>query len=134
VELSRAIDAVPVLERPRIDRDAASLSGSRCPECGAVSWPARAVCHRCGAAGLEVIAISQVGSLISFTRCWVPRPGLEPPFTIGQVKFPEGVTVFGHVRGLPEGVRVPTPVRVVLAADEDTVPAFWFAPEGGADV
>jgi uncharacterized protein len=133
VELRHALDAVPVLERPRIDRDAASLSGSRCPECSAVSWPARAVCHRCGAAGLEVIAISQVGSLISFTRCWVPRPGLEPPFVIGQVRFPEGVIVFGHVRGLPDDVRVPTPVRVVLAEREDTVPAFWFAHEGDGD-
>jgi uncharacterized OB-fold protein len=133
VSLAAALEASPTAERAKVDREAGALVGSRCRNCATVSFPARAVCHRCGAAGLEVIAISQVGSLISFTRCWVPRPGLEPPFTIGQVKFPEGVTVFGHVRGLPEGVRVPTPVRVVLAEGEDAVPAFWFAHGGGAD-
>lgn len=130
MELTAALDAPPVGARPRTDPATGTLCGSRCPECDAVSWPSRAVCHRCGAAGLETVAIAEKGTLVSHTRCWVPRPGLEPPFVIGQVSFPGEVTVFGHVRGLPDGATVPLPVRVVLADDPARVPAFWFEYDG----
>jgi uncharacterized OB-fold protein len=126
MELIAALDAPRVAERPRTDLAAGTLCGSRCPDCGTVSWPSRAVCHRCGSAGLETVAIDGPGTLVSHTRCWVPRPGLEPPFVIGQVRFPDEVIVFGHVRGLPDDAPVPLPVRVVLADDPATVPAFWF--------
>jgi uncharacterized protein len=125
MELSNALDAAPSQERERIDHASGRLVGSRCPECRAVSWPGRAVCHRCGAAGLQRVELASAGVLLSHTRCWVPRPGLEPPFVLGQVRFPEGVTVFGHIRGLPDSAPSGTEVRVVVA-EEDSLPAFWF--------
>jgi uncharacterized OB-fold protein len=69
------------------------------------------------------------GTLLTFTTVWVPRPGLEPPYTIGQVKLDDGPLVFGHVRGLSSNTRVPSPVRVAISADEQAVPPFWFEAE-----
>jgi len=130
MDLIAALDASPYADRPRLDQASGRLIGSRCPDCSALSWPSRAVCHRCGAAGLEATSLSAEGTLVSHTRCWVPRPGLEPPFVLGQVRLDDGVSVFGHVRGLRdaeagEHVRVKT-----VAADEKAVPAFWFAVVG----
>lgn len=128
MELSRAADAPSTLERHRMDRDTGTLLGSRCNQCGASSWPARAICHRCGSPDVEGSVLSREGSLITYTTVWVPRPGLEPPYALGQIDLPEGVRVIAHVREVPDDARVPLPVHVVMAADADTVPPFWFEP------
>jgi len=128
VDLTPALEATPTGERPRVDRAERRLVGSRCEDCRAVSWPMRAVCHGCGSADCVEVGLAREGSLLTFTTVWVPRPGLEPPYVLGQVKLPEGVRVFAHARGLTADHRVPLPVRLVLAEDEDAVPPFWFEP------
>jgi uncharacterized OB-fold protein len=69
------------------------------------------------------------GNLVTYTTVWVARPGIEPPYTIGQVKLDDGPLVFGHIRGLVDGMTVPSPVRLVVADDTASVPPFWFEPE-----
>lgn len=128
MDLSRAADAPSTLERPRIDPDTGTLLGSRCNTCGTSSWPARAVCHHCGSADVDGAALSREGSLITYTTVWVPRPGVEPPYALGQIDLPEGVRVVAHVREVPEGAMVPLPVHIVMAADADAIPPFWFQP------
>jgi uncharacterized protein len=71
------------------------------------------------------------GSLLTYTTVWVARAGMEPPYSLGQVKLDDGPLVFGHLRGLTEDARVPLPVRLAVAADAQTVPPFWFEPEEG---
>ena len=45
--LGAAVADVPgTAARGRLDREGGRLLGSRCPRCDAVSWPARALCHR----------------------------------------------------------------------------------------
>ncbi len=78
---------------------------------------------------MEQTAFSGSGQLLTYTTVWVPRPGLEPPYTLGQVKLGDGPVVFGHVRRLPDEARVPVAVRLVTAADPEAVPMFWFEPE-----
>lgn len=129
--LEPALKAKPTGERERVDRAAGLLVGSRCPDCGTYSWPARAVCHRCGEAGAEPATLAARGTLITHATVWVPRPPLEPPFTLGQVELPEGVVVFGHIHGLEGGDRVPLPVELRLAPGADDVPPFWFEPVRG---
>jgi uncharacterized OB-fold protein len=113
--------------RPRLDRAAGRLVGSRCTRCGTRSWPARAICSACGADGLGLEPLPATGALLSYTTVWVPRRGIAPPYVLGQVDLGDGATVFAHVRGLPEAATVPLAVRVVLAADGE-VPSFWFRP------
>lgn len=127
MELNPALDWAPTAERPRTDRLGQSLVGSRCSACEATSWPARAICQQCGQAATETAHFGPAGTLISFTTVWVPRPGLEVPYTLGQVVVKDGPAVFGHVRGLPGDAR--TPLNVTLhVADDDVVPPFWFEP------
>jgi uncharacterized OB-fold protein len=128
VSLAAALEASSTAERERVDRDAGALVGSRCRSCATVSFPARAVCHRCGAAEMEPALLSARGALITHTTVHIPRPGVEAPFTLGQVELSEGVLVFGHVRGLAADDRVPLAVEMRLAPDDGSVPPYWFEP------
>ncbi len=115
-------------DRRRIDRERVCLIGSRCSQCDMTSWPQRAVCPRCGTAPMLEAAFSSTGTLLSYTTVWVPRSGIEPPYTLGQVHVKDGSLVFTHVRGLQDGVSVPLPVRMFVAEDPAAVPPFWFEP------
>jgi uncharacterized OB-fold protein len=128
VALTRAEAADGTGARPRLDRQAGVLVGSRCADCGTRSWPARAVCSNCGSDGLTIEPLPHTASLLSYTTVWVPRPSLTVPYVLGQVEFGDGASVFAHVRELPEDARVPLPVSVVLSPDPDQTPSFWFEP------
>jgi uncharacterized OB-fold protein len=131
MELRAALEMPLTGERPRLDHGLQCLVGSRCGNCGALSWPARAVCNRCGSAAIEQARLARSGALLTYTQVWVQRPGLEPPYTLGQVQLDDGPLVFTHVRGLAEGSRVPLPVEVVVG-EEGAVPAFWVEPASPA--
>jgi uncharacterized OB-fold protein len=128
VELTSALDFPGSASRPRYDAAGGRLVGSRCSNCGAVSWPSRAVCYRCGQPLMTECAFAQTGSLLTFTTVWVARPGIEPPSVLGQIKLDDGPLVFGQVRGLASGAHVPLVVRIVIAR-EGVFPPFWFEPE-----
>ncbi len=127
MELRDSLLDVGTYDRPRVSREDGCLVGSRCRACGAASWPSRAVCHRCGSPSTHETLLGPDGTLTSYTVVWVPRPGIEAPYTIGEVAVSGGVTVFAHVHGLPDGATVPLPGRIVVAAEE-RVPPFWFEP------
>jgi uncharacterized protein len=130
MDLKAAERAEPSRARARVDVEAegGTLVASRCADCGATSWPSRAICSACGSPLVDAVRLPRTGSLTSFTRVWVPRGDLPVPYVLGQVAFGAGATVFAHVRGLDEAATVPAPVRVVLSDDPDAVPRFWFEP------
>ncbi|HKP17913.1 MAG TPA: zinc ribbon domain-containing protein [Gaiellaceae bacterium] len=132
MELTGA-EILGTLQRPRMDRERGCLVGSRCRECGIPSWPGRAYCFSCGSSDVEEAAFSTGGLLGTFTTVWVERPGLEAPYTLGQVTLADGVSLYAHVRGLAEDARVPLPVHLVLADGDDAFPAFWFEPDGAGE-
>jgi uncharacterized protein len=127
--LTEALHVPSSGSRSRFDPATGRLIGSVCRPCGAVSWPGRAVCHQCGAAPMEEKAFAPSGSLLTYTTVWVGRPGLEPPYTLGQVKLDDGPLVFAHVRGLNEDDVVPLPVWLVVSHEERALPPFWFDAE-----
>lgn len=129
--LTPALDFPATADRCRFDFDRQCLIGSRCADCGTVSWPSRAICHRCGEPRMQETVFSRAGSLSTYTTVHVPREGLEVPYTLGQVKLDDGPMVFGHVRGLAAGVAVPVRVGLRLASDNAMFPPFWFEPEEG---
>lgn len=128
--LSGALEAPSSMSRARIDRDAGRLSGTRCRDCGAVSWPGRPVCPRCGGADAEELLLSDRGTLVTFSTVWVPRPGLPTPYVVGQVDLADGVRVFAHGEGDFRHAQVPCPVRLVVSPDPDAVPPFRFELDG----
>lgn len=127
MELSK-LDIANTTARPRYDREAGALVGSRCERCLATSWPGRAVCHRCGYAPTSITSFARTGTMLSYTTVWVARPGVTPPFTLAQVKLDDGPIIVGHARELPEGTRVPLHVVLVLGKDPEMTPLFWFEP------
>lgn len=128
MRLSRALEATNFPARRRFDKDAATLIGSSCGECGTRSWPGRAVCSHCGSDHIAEYVLPRVGTLTAYTTVWVPRTGLSNPYVLGQVDFGMGATVFGHLRGLEPDVVTPSPVGVVFSGDVAAVPRFWFEP------
>jgi uncharacterized OB-fold protein len=132
MELTPALDATGTQLRLRVDRTAGRLVGTTCNTCGTSSWPGRAICFHCGSADCAEVTFSPEGQLTTHTTVWVPRPGLEPPYTLAQVDLPEGIRVFAHARDLEAGQPVPFPVRLVIAPEEGAVPPFWFVPSESA--
>lgn len=126
--MAALVSDIPFADRQRVDRSTGRLVGSRCEACGAASWPARAVCERCGSAHVVVAEMSTTGKLVTFTTVHVSRAGLPAPYVLGQVDLPDGVRIVAHGRGFTEAHRVPMPVRLVLADAEDAVPPFYFEP------
>jgi uncharacterized OB-fold protein len=72
-----------------------------------------------------------VGDLITYTTVHVARPGLEVPYTLGQVSLPDGPLVFGQVRGMSGEPALPLRVRLALSSDPAVPgPWYWFEPTG----
>lgn len=126
--LEDALARTPTAERARVDEGAGALVGTRCRACGATAWPGRAVCHRCGSTELDDQAFTGTASLLSWTQVHVPRPGLEVPYVLGQVRLHEGPIVFGRIVGLDESVSLPSPVEARVGTDPDGRPVYWFEP------
>lgn len=127
--LDAALERAPTGERPRFDFEAGALVGGTCSVCGTSAWPARAVCHRCGSARVEERAFTGTARLQSYTEVRVARPGLEPPYALGQVLLHDGPVVFGRVVGLVEPVDLPCSVVTRVGHSPDGVPVYWFEPE-----
>jgi uncharacterized protein len=105
-----------------------TLIGSRCERCGAASFPARAVCHRCGTAAPAEEAFAPTGTLITYTTVHVERPGMPVPYTLGQIAIEgSGPLVFGQVRVPDDELVAGLAVRVVVGGAGE-VPRYWFVP------
>jgi len=129
VDLTAALEASLTGGRRRVDRLAGGLVGGRCLQCSATAWPRRAVCHRCGSAEVAETTFAAVGELITYTTVHVPRPGLEAPYTLGQISLPDGPLVFGQVRGLSGDPALPLRVRLTLSSNASVPgPWYWFEP------
>jgi uncharacterized protein len=127
MELSQALEQPNAPERRRFSREDRVLIGSRCTSCGQLSWPGRAICQRCRSSNVVPASLATAGRLLTYSTVWVPRPGLEAPYVLGQVGLDDGVRLFVHIRQMPEPTAGAT-VQLVFAQDERAVPPFWFEP------
>jgi uncharacterized OB-fold protein len=75
---------------------------------------------------MEETRFENCGTLITFTTVWVPRPGLPSPYVLGQVDLDDGVRLFARGEGDLKDLRVPARVRLVVTADPEATPLFWF--------
>lgn len=79
---------------PRYWREVPSrfrLEGSRCKSCGAVTYPSRRICRKCGKTELETMNLSPTGRVVTSTVIHVSPTDLqmEAPYAMAIVETPE---------------------------------------------
>jgi uncharacterized OB-fold protein len=92
------------------------LIGEMCTECGAVLFPRRAVCPRCGCRDLEECKLRETGSVVTWT---VIRNAPEDymkytPYVVALVELDDGVRVLTQVVDVEPG-EMKTGMRVEAA-------------------
>ena len=106
------------------------LRVQRCTGCGALRFPARALCSDCLSGASEWVAVSGRGEIYSFNVMHqVYHPGFagEVPYVVVLVKLAEGPKMISNIVGIDaRAVRIGMPVRVVFEplSDEVTLPKF----------
>jgi uncharacterized OB-fold protein len=100
----------------------ARLIGSRCHQCGEVTFPVNSFCPQCCTETTEPIPLSPRGVLYSFTiqRFKPPPPyrGPEPfaPFGVGMIELPEGLRITALVQESdPSRLRVGMEMELIIA-------------------
>lgn len=126
--------------------DGAHLLGSKCAECGEVTFPASSFCPQCCRETTQKIALSRRGYLYSFTvqRFKPPPPfkGPEPfePYGVGMIELPEGLRVTSVLEESdPDKLKVGMEMELVITkffedeAGRDVV-AYKFKPIGTSEI
>ncbi|MBW2057405.1 MAG: Zn-ribbon domain-containing OB-fold protein [Deltaproteobacteria bacterium] len=75
------------------------VSGSRCRQCGTTYFPPRADCCACMSSEMDWFDVVGEGKLVSYSTLSYAPTGFERdlPYTIGLVRFPGEVQVFGRL-------------------------------------
>ena len=106
------------------------LRVQRCRGCGALRFPARALCSNCLSSDAEWVPVSGRGEIYSFNvmhQVYHPGFAAEVPYAVVLVKLEEGPKMVSNVVGIDaHAVRIGMPVRVVFEplSDEITLPKF----------
>lgn len=69
------------------------LEGQRCSGCGALQFPPRLACRKCGRAALEPHRFSGRGEVFSHAEVAQPPSGFEAPYVVALVRLEEGLLV-----------------------------------------
>lgn len=113
------------------------LIGSLCPSCGALDFPERIRCARCGAGSLENHRYSGLGEVITFSLVFEAPRGFadQVPYLAALVRLEEGPMIATMLTDVdPEDVAVGMAVQMVtrrISADGETGPIMYgykFAP------
>ena len=108
------------------DGRSATLISASCPECGAVMFPRRPTCARCGSPTRET-QLPTTGVVRTYCRIPFPLPGAEPPVTLVRVELSPQVIVQGVMDGAVEiGDRVEVVARPIPDGTQ-TCTGFGFA-------
>lgn len=104
----------------------------RCRACGALRFPARALCSECLSIEAEWTPVSGHGEIYSFNVMHqVYHPGFagEVPYAVVLVKLVEGPKLISNLVGVaPSDIRIGMPVRVVFEALNEEITLPKFAP------
>jgi uncharacterized OB-fold protein len=91
------------------------LEAGKCAGCGKVVYPARRVCPDCGHDGLDTIALSRKGRIVTSTVIHVSPTEfqMEAPYPMALVETPEGARFMVQVADCkPDEVSPGTEVRL----------------------
>jgi uncharacterized OB-fold protein len=129
----RPIPAVTAEMRPFYDAARrGELVVQRCRGCGALRFPARALCSECLAIDAEWTPVSGRGEVYSFNvmhQVYHPGFAAAVPYAVVLVKLAEGPKLISNLVGIaPADIRIGMPVRVIFEALNDDITLPKFAP------
>ena len=124
-----------VLKEGLISENAAdyALLANRCQNCEKIYFPQRDFCLECGSGKLETIKLSNCGTLYTYTIVNMPSEHYAPPYAIGWVEFPEGVRVFGQIKGFENtnmqiGMSMKVVIDTLWQEQDKEIIAYKFVP------
>jgi uncharacterized OB-fold protein len=118
--------------------DESRLIGSRCRDCGVVTFPAQGSCPACTSVAVEECLLSRTGTLYTWTvQGFRPKPPYAgpdefEPFGVGYVELPGEVRVEARLTvAEPERLRIGMPMELVIVPFGEKV-TYAFAPLDGS--
>ncbi|HTI66336.1 MAG TPA: OB-fold domain-containing protein [Caulobacteraceae bacterium] len=128
-----------LLTGPLDDLSQVHLCGSRCAACGETSLGTSDICPNCGGTEVTPKALSDLGSLWTYTVVRHKPPGAyhgpDPfqPFALGLVELADGLRVMAPVEADIDSLAIGMPLHIrpyVLRTDEAgrEVVAFTYRP------
>jgi uncharacterized protein len=132
--------ARPVAEGLFVDAGGAvRLVGSRCDECGVVTFPRQESCPRCTSLHVREHLLARDGTLWSWTiQCFAPKsppyavddPDGFEPYGVGYIELPGEVRVEARLTVAdPDELRIGMPMRLTLIAAPGVEDAVTYAFE-----
>jgi len=78
-----------------------SLYAGRCRRCGKRSFPTRLRCVNCYGADIDIVPLSRVGNVLTFTIVRMAPAGYAGPvpYVVGQVRIGDDITVLAPLVG-----------------------------------
>jgi hypothetical protein len=129
--VSKPVPAITDETRPFYDgAKRHELRVQRCTACGALRFPARALCSACLSTAADWVRVSGQGEVYSFNvmhQVYHPGFATQVPYAVVVVRLAEGPKMLSNLVGVdPHAVHIGLPVRVVFEdlTDEVTVPKF----------
>ena len=119
------------------------LIGSRCSNCGVVTFPAQTSCAACSGTETENIELERRGTLWTYTlQCFLPNrppedgpetPETFEPFAVGYVELPDQTRVQTRIKTrdverLHVGMEMELVVEKYIERDGKDVVAYFFTP------
>ena len=98
------MEKIPIREGLFTGGTCGNLVGLHCSSCGRTLPPFTIVCRHCGSGDLEEVALSNRGTLYSYTVVYQPHKHFETPYAVGYIDLPEGIRFFARLKereGLP---------------------------------
>jgi len=99
------------------------LSGTKCQDCGLVTYPPKAACPKCGSRNLIEIELPRKGEVLTYTILNVPIKGFEQyaPLIIAIIKLGDAKVLAQLTDVKPEEVRVGMKVQATIRRTAPTL-------------
>lgn len=114
----------------------AQLVGSKCAQCGAVSWPIQSTCSRCSSADTAEVRLPRRGTLVAWTtQGFVPKQ----PYAGGETAetfetFGVGLVQVGDEVRVEARLTEPDPEKLRFGMDVELTFIPFYVDENGDEV
>ena len=119
------------------------LLGSKCTQCGVVTFPAQASCAACSGVDTESVELARRGTLWTYTlQCFLPNrppydgpetPETFKPFGVGYIELPDETRVQARIKtedvdSLKVGMEMELVVEKYIERDGKDIVSYFFQP------